>query len=81
MENDFPSIRQKKSTFPIELLDDNNNPIKLLYTKDELWLKHFGHSNLLCMRALKAIVNHMLIGECWLNFFLGNILSAYVVII
>ena len=47
----------------------------------ELWLKHFGHSNLLYMRALKAIINHMLIGEYWLNFSLGNILSAYMVII
>ena len=81
MENSFLSIRQKKSTFPIELLNNNNNPIKLSYTKGELWLKHFGHSNLLCIRALKAIVNHVLIDECWLNFFLGNILSAYVVII
>ena len=81
MENGFLSIRQKKSTFPIELLNNNNNPIKLSYTKGELWLKHFGHSNLLCIRALKAIVNHVLIDECWLNFFLGNILSAYVVII
>lgn len=81
MENGFLSIRQKKSTFPIELLDDNNNPIKLSYTKGELWLKHFGHSNLLYMRALKAIINHMLIGEYWLNFSLGNILSAYMVII
>jgi len=50
-------------------LDDDLNPIKLSYAKGRLWLKVFGHSNLLCARALRAIVNHAPIEEYHLRFF------------
>ena len=53
----------------LELLDDNLHPIEPSYSKEGLWLKIFGHSNLLCIRALKAIVNHAYIGEYYLRFF------------
>jgi len=53
----------------LELLDDNLQTIRLLYSKGELWLKYFGHSNLLYARALRAIVNHAHIGEYCLRFF------------
>jgi len=38
-------------------------------TKEGPWLKCFGHSNLLCARALRAIVNHAPIGDYCLRFF------------
>ena len=45
-----------------KLCNINNNPIKPSYTKDSTWLKHFGHSNSLCARVTRAIMNHALIG-------------------
>jgi len=53
----------------LELLDDNLNPIELSYAKGGPWLKHFGHSNLLCTRASRVIVNHASIREYHLRFF------------
>jgi len=53
----------------LELLDDNLNIIEPTYRKGGSWLKYFGHSNLLCARATRAIVNHAPIGEYWLRFF------------
>ena len=53
----------------LELCDDNIQPIILSIAKDRLWLKYFGHSNLLCARASRAIVNHTLINEYHLRFF------------
>ena len=53
----------------LDLLDDNLNIIKLLYSKGGSWLKHFGHSNSLCTRATRAIVNHSPIGKYCLRFF------------
>ena len=47
----------------LELLDDNLKPIELSYAKGGLWLKTFGHSNSLCARVSRAIVNHAPIGE------------------
>ena len=47
----------------LELLDNNLNPIELLTIKDSPWLQHFGHSNSLCARATRAIVNYALIDE------------------
>jgi len=57
-----------KGRYFLELLNDNLNIIKLTYSKGESWLKYFGHSNLLCARAMQAIVNHVSIGEYWLRF-------------
>ena len=53
----------------LELLDDDNKLIKSSYTKDGLWLKYFKHSNLLCVRASRTIVNHAPIGKYQLKFF------------
>jgi len=47
----------------LELLDNKSNPIELLAIKGYLWLQYFGHSNSLCTRATRAIVNYTLIGE------------------
>jgi len=53
----------------MDLLDDDLNSIKLMYVKGGLWLKYFGHSNSLCARATRAIVNHAPISEYQLRFF------------
>ena len=52
-----------------DLIDDNLEIIELSYTKGSSWLQSFGHSNLLCTRATKAITNHAPIGEYRLRFF------------
>ena len=51
------------------LCNDNMQTIIPLIDKGSLWLKYFGYLNLLCTRALKAIVNHIPIGEYQLRFF------------
>ena len=53
----------------LDLLDDDNNIIKPSYVKSELWLKTFGHSNFLCIYAIRAIMNHAPIGKYRLRFF------------
>ena len=58
-----------KGKFFLKLLDNNLNPIKPLTIKGSPWLQHFSHSNLLCTRATRTIVNHASIGEYHLKFF------------
>ena len=53
----------------LDLLDDNFHSIEPSYKKGGPWIKHFGHSNLLCARAARAILNHAPIGEYRLRFF------------
>ena len=53
----------------LDLLNDNFNPLKLSNIKGNLWLQHFSHSNSLCARATKAIINHTSIGKYRLKFF------------
>ena len=71
-------INQWKMTFQasddkgrlfLELVDDKNNPLEPSYAKGGTWLRHFGHSNSLCARASRAIVNHAPTGEYRLRFF------------
>ena len=50
----------------LDLLDDDLYPS---YSKGGLWIKYFGHSNFLCMGAIRAIVNHASIEEYHLCFF------------
>jgi len=50
----------------LDLLDDDFNTIEPLCIKGGLWIKHFGYSNLLCTRAMRAIANHTLIEEYYL---------------
>jgi len=49
--------------------DKDNNPSEPAYSKRDMWLKYFEHSNSLCVRATRAIVNHALISEYRLRFF------------
>ena len=53
----------------LELCDEDNNSLKPLYSKDGTWLKYFGHSNSLCTRATRVIVNHAPISKYRLRFF------------
>ena len=53
----------------LDLLDDNNNIIKLTYVKGGLWLKMIGHSNSLCVHATRTITNYAPIGKYRLRFF------------
>jgi len=53
----------------LNLLNDDLKPIELSNSKEGLWLKFFRHSNSLCARASRAIVNHASIGEYRLRFF------------
>jgi len=64
----FQASNLKGNQF-LDLLNDDNNTIKLFYVKGGLWLKIFGHLNSLCVRASRAITNHALIGEYRLRFF------------
>ena len=47
----------------LDLVDSDNNILKPTYSKDSIWLQHFGHSNMLCARAMRAITNHAPIEE------------------
>ena len=41
-----------------DLVDENFEFIEPSYTKGGPWLQSFGHSNSLCARATRAIMNH-----------------------
>jgi len=64
----FQALDGKGNHF-LDLLDVNFNVIEPSYTKGGPWLQWFGHSNLLCARATRAITNHAPIGEYRLRFF------------
>ena len=53
----------------LELCDEDNNLLEPMYAKRGSWLKYLGHSNSLCARATRAIINHAPIGEYRLRFF------------
>ena len=53
----------------LELLNNDLHFIELSYSKKGLWLKFFNHSNLLCTRVSRAIINYALIEEYCLRFF------------
>jgi len=53
----------------LNLVNDNLKTIEPSYTKGGSWLQSFGHSNSLCARATRAIMNHALIGKYHLRFF------------
>ena len=71
----FQALDEKEKQF-LNLLDSNNNIIKLSYIKGSLWLRYFGHSNSLCVRAMRAIINHAPISEYKLRFFLRKDFSC-----
>jgi len=53
----------------LDLLNNDLNIIEPSYSKEGLWLKYFSHSNSLCIRATRAIVDHTPIDEYHLRFF------------
>ena len=58
-----------------------SQPIELLATRDGLWLQQFSHSNLLCARTTRAIVNYASIGKYCLRFFPREEFHVHVVYI
>jgi len=64
----FQALDLKGKQF-LNLLDDDNNIIKLFYAKEEVWLKVFSYSNSLYTCASRAITNHTPTGEYRLRFF------------
>ena len=64
----FQALGGKEKYF-LNLLDDNFDTIEPAYTKEGPWLQVFGHSNLLCTQAMRAITNHTPIREFHLRFF------------
>ena len=58
----FQALDEKGHQF-LELLNDNNNMLEPIYSKDSSWLKYFEYSNLLYVRAIRAIVNYAFIKE------------------
>ena len=65
---EFQASDYKEKSF-LNLLDSDSNPLTPSNIKSGLWLQHFGHSNLLCIRTTRAIVNHAPISEYRLKFF------------
>jgi len=53
----------------LDLLNDDNNIIKLSYVKGGSWLKVFSHSNFLCACTTRVITNHASIGKYRFRFF------------
>ena len=64
----FQASDAKERQF-LELLNDNLLFIEPSYSKEGLWLKFFGHFNLLYARVSRVIVNHTSIEEYHLRFF------------
>ena len=72
-------VLDAKGWYFLELLGNNLNPIEPSYAKGGLWLKFFSHSNSLCTRASRVIVNHAPIEEYHLRFFPKNISNVHIV--
>ena len=51
-------VPDAKSRQFLDLLDNNLYSIEPSYTKEGSWIKYFGYSNSLCVRATRAIINH-----------------------
>ena len=64
----FQALDMKGKHF-LDLVNNDNNTIELLYIKGGSWFKYFGHSNSLYTRASRVITNHAPIGEYRLIFF------------
>ena len=60
----------------LDLVDRDDNILEPSYCKGGTWLQSFGHSNMLCARVMRAIINHAPIGEFWHHFFLYEDLSC-----
>ena len=64
----FQALEYKGRNF-LNLNDDNNQPIHLIYSKDDAWLKYFSFSNSMCAYITRLIMNHTSIGKYKLKFF------------
>ena len=53
----------------LDLVNSDNDILEPTYCKGSTWLQFFGHSNILCARATRAITNYTPIGEYCLHFF------------
>lgn len=62
-------VSDMKSKNFLELVNSDDNIIKPSYIKDSSWLKYFSHSNLLCVRASRAITNYAPTSKYRLRFF------------
>ena len=62
----------KKGNHFLELRDDNNHALILIYANGGTWLKHIGKNNFLCARLTRLITNHTPIGEYYQYFFLDK---------
>jgi len=58
----FQASEYKKRNF-LELNNDNNIPICLIYAKGRVWLKNFGFLNLLYVYVTRLVTNHAPISE------------------
>ena len=65
----FKSSDLKRKNF-LYLLNNNLSEIRPFYIKEDLWIKYFSFSNLLCAHAIRAITNPIPIEEYHLRFFL-----------
>ena len=64
----FQASNDKGRNF-LGLCDNNMQIISSLTYESSIWLKYFGYLNSLCVRTIRAIVNHAPIGEYQLRFF------------
>ena len=53
----FQASDLKERNF-MDLVNSNNNILEPTYSKSSTWLQYFGHSNILCARAIRAITNY-----------------------
>ena len=64
----FQASNLKGNNF-LDLVNSDDKILEPTYSKGSIWLQHFGHSNTLCARATRVIMNHAPIEEYWLRFF------------
>jgi len=64
----FQALDYKGKNF-LDLNDNDKLPTRLTHSKEDAWLKYFGHLNILCTCAVRAITNYALIGKYHLRFF------------
>ena len=58
----FQALDQKRRNF-LDLVNNDNKILELMYSNGRAWLQYIGHSNILCTRAARTITNHAPIGE------------------
>lgn len=62
-------VSDLKGNYFLNLINSDNNLLKLSYIKGGPWLQNFGHFNSLYTRASRAITNYVSIDEYRLRFF------------